>query len=125
MKLRREASLWSDVESELRSLVRRIARQRANSKWMCCESVHAEAGEAEETVRSWCPVEVGWNSDADEVVVFTYHVSFLANAVFEESSEPWVDEGGNVDSCGCDEIVPDRVSIGCIVSDMSYHEVRA
>jgi hypothetical protein len=52
------------------------------------------------------PVEVDWNCDAREAIIFYGNLCFLTYTVFKESSEPGVDVTRNVYGCCGDEVVP-------------------
>ena len=69
----------------------------------------AEAAEAQETMLSGDPIELGGDGDADEAVFvgfFDVDVCFLTAAVLEDGSSPGVEEAGDVYGGGGDEVVP-------------------
>lgn len=74
---------------------------------------------------AWCPLEVGRYCDPSESILFHEDLRFLANAVFEEGSEPGVGPAGDVDGCCGDEVVPVALLVGVDIERLvtAYHEV--
>jgi hypothetical protein len=56
-------------------------------------------------------MEVGWDSDACETVLFDENASALRCTVLEARAEPRVDVAWDVDGCCSDEVVPSSLSV--------------
>lgn len=107
IKLCSETALVADVKDQLGLFILVLRGRRADGKWMSRDCVYdAKAREAQEAMLAWCPMELGWDRNANKAVVFDRNLALLSPPVLKDGAKPRVDKTRNIDGRRRDEVMP-------------------